>query len=272
MMAHTMIFAFVITGYSCLAQGPFNIGTIHAGDSIVIYYDATINNPLVPANATSISNRGTVSGSNFSNVLTDDPDSGPADATITLLNAFPLPVTLTELKAKEAGNSIILNWKVVTEFDMAGYEIEKSSDGTSFIKIGEVAARNSSGILQYQFTDNQPLNGNNFYRLRMLNLNGTQKYSMVIRVRLGNTLQAVHVFPNPVYTASVNVQMENMAAGPYTVRLYNSLGQAVMTKQLNYAGGSSTEIIYFSQKLSKGIYQLEIGNGQKRNTFRLVYQ
>jgi hypothetical protein len=89
-----LLLVFVILGNTCLAQSPFNIGTINAGDSIVIIYDVTINNPLVPPNAPSISNQGTVSGGNFSNVVTDDPDTpAPNDPTITLLNVFPLPVT-----------------------------------------------------------------------------------------------------------------------------------------------------------------------------------
>ena len=77
-------FAFVIISNTCLAQGPINIGTINPGDSIVIYYDVTIN-----ALATgSVSNQGTVSGGNFSNVLTDDPDTpAPLDPTITQVYA-----------------------------------------------------------------------------------------------------------------------------------------------------------------------------------------
>ena len=98
--------AFLITIQS-RAQGPFTIGTIHPNDSIVIIYDVQINNPLVPISTTQISNQGTVSGSNFSNQLTDDPDTGPAnDPTITFLNMFPLPVMLLELSAKSVSSFV----------------------------------------------------------------------------------------------------------------------------------------------------------------------
>ncbi|HEV7780686.1 MAG TPA: T9SS type A sorting domain-containing protein [Chitinophagaceae bacterium] len=255
------------------SQAPFNIGTIHPGDSIVIIYDATINNPLVPAGTTQISNQGTITGSNFSNLVTDDPDSGPVnDPTITLLNMFPLPVMLTELKAKEAGNLVRLNWKVAAEYNMYRYDIEKSTDGYMFTKIGEANARNIPGILVYEFNDSNPFNGNNFYRLRMIDKDGTYKFSAIVKVRLGNTIETVHIFPNPFNGSSVNIQMENMPAGLYTVRLYNSLGVLVMTKQLTHNGGSATELLYLNQEPGKGIYQLEITGQQKRNTFKLVRQ
>lgn len=61
-----------------------NIGTIPAGESVTITFQVTINNPMSPTNTTQVANQGTVSGSNFSAIVTDDPDT-PAlnDPTIT---------------------------------------------------------------------------------------------------------------------------------------------------------------------------------------------
>lgn len=67
-----------------------NIGTLPAGKSVTITFSATVNNPTT---STSVSNQGTISGSNFSDVLTDDPDVvGSADATVTQLVANAAPV------------------------------------------------------------------------------------------------------------------------------------------------------------------------------------
>src|SRR3954471_9981319 len=83
----------VLFSSAAFAQlNPLTIGTLHPGDSIVVYYDITIN---TGCSCTQISNQGTVTGSNFSTFVTNDPDTGPAnDPTITLLNLFPLPVSL----------------------------------------------------------------------------------------------------------------------------------------------------------------------------------
>lgn len=257
----------------CLAQGPFNFGTIHPGDSIVIIYDVTVNNPLVPPNAPSISNQGTVSGSNFSNILTDDPDTGPADdPTITILNMFPLPVTLTELKASQQVNTIVLQWKVESEFDLEKYVVERSTDGRIFVAIGEVPGKNLPGTLHYTFTDLQPFTDHNFYRLRMVDLDGKKKYSVVVKVKLGGAIPAIHIFPNPVRSGALNIQVQNRPSGVYTVRLFNSLGQAVFQKQLIHAGGSSSQVLYLPQAIAKGYYQLEISGTLSRDRFKLVIQ
>src|SRR5205814_524604 len=66
------------------------IGTLPAGKRIIMVFRALINNPPIPAGVNNISNQGTVSGSNFSSVLTDDPDTGTLnDPTLTPLDAAP---------------------------------------------------------------------------------------------------------------------------------------------------------------------------------------
>lgn len=68
-----------------------NIGTLPAGKSVTIVYDVSVNTATPPA-TTSLTQQGTVSGSNFSNALTDDPDAaGTNDPTVTLL-ANEVPV------------------------------------------------------------------------------------------------------------------------------------------------------------------------------------
>jgi hypothetical protein len=67
-----------------------NIGTLPNAKRLIIIFDALINSPPIPAGVHNISNQGTVSGSNFSNTLTDDPDTGaPNDPTLTPLDAAP---------------------------------------------------------------------------------------------------------------------------------------------------------------------------------------
>jgi hypothetical protein len=65
-----------------------NIGTLHAGDSVQINFSVTVNTPF-PNGVSTVSNQGTVSGSNFSNVLTDDPDVAGQQATVTQILTPP---------------------------------------------------------------------------------------------------------------------------------------------------------------------------------------
>ena len=92
----------------------------------------------------------------------------PNDPTITPLNLFPLPVSLMDIKAALKGAAIEVAWNVASETGMVKYEIEKSSNGRSFTKIGEVAALNRSSVTPYSFFDQAPFTGSNYYRLRLI--------------------------------------------------------------------------------------------------------
>jgi hypothetical protein len=267
----TLAFAItMLASISCFAQGPFNVGTIHPGDSIVIYYDVTINNPLVPPNAVSISHQGAVSGSNFANVVTNDPTTAPAgDATITLLNT-PLPVVFSEFKAYQKENFVALTWKIVTEENALKYEVEKSGDARVFTKIGEVMATGGSGVINYGFTDEQPFPGNNYYRLKVLDLDATFTFTRIVKVAIGEETSAGILYPNPVTGKTVNLELRNLAKGQYEVTFINISGQTIFTKEIEHAGGSASQLIQLPQHLSTGIYNAEIKGGNMKIYKKLV--
>lgn len=272
-MLRNLFFCVLLTAVNfCHAQGPFIIGSIQPGDSIVIRYVVSINNPVIPANATSISNQGTVAGSNFSSFSTDDPDSGPpADATLTLLNVFPLPVTLTSWRAYHSGSSHLLEWKTEDEINIDQYMVERSADGRQFTVIGQVSALNSSAPSVYQWPDQQPLPGANFYRLRITESNGTSRYSPVLQLRSGaNAAGAILVYPNPVTSPVITLQLQNKPAGLYVARLYSPSGALLMTTMLQHRGGSSGELLRLPGKLPAGLYQLVVNSGREQTLLKLI--
>lgn len=241
-----------------IAQGPFNVGTIHPGDSIVVFYDVTINNPLVPPAAPSISNQGTLSGSNFSNVPTNDPTTPAAgDATITLLNA-PLPVVFSEFKAYQKEQAVALTWKILTEDNTLKYEVEKSADARVFVKIGEVLTTGGSSVINYAFTDEAPFSGNNYYRLKVLDLDATFSFTRIVKVAIGEGAKASNLYPNPVTGKVVNLDLLNVLKGQYDVTLINTSGQIMYTKKIEHGGGSASQLITLPDNLVVGVYSVEI--------------
>jgi hypothetical protein len=248
---------------------PLSIGTIPAGDSIVIKYDVTINNPLVPPTTTQITNQGTISGSNFSNILTDDPDTGtPGDATITLLNMFALPLTLLEFNAALNGNIVNLYWKVTDERNVEKYEIERSTTGNFFAGIGTVNAVNSSLVISYRFNDgNVAPDGDYFYRMRMVDFDGKYSYSPVVRISFRNGVPVVNAFPNPVINKTFSLYMLRMPKGKYKVELYNSYGQLIYSRMIDHAGGTSTQVVQLPQTVSNGAYHLKVSDNLGASKF-----
>jgi hypothetical protein len=266
-----IVFA-MLAGNTCFAQGPFNVGTIHPGDSIVIYYDVTINNPLVPSNALSISNQGTVSGSNFANLPTNDPASPAAgDATLTLLNT-PLPVVFSEFKAYQKEHSVALTWRIVTEENAWKYEVEKSADARVFKKIGEVIATGGNGIINYGFTDESPLQGNTYYRLKALDLDQTFTYTRIVRVSTDVATSGGNFYPNPVTGKSFNLELLNLVKGQYELTLINTAGQIIYSKKVGHPGGTATQLISIPGHAMTGVYSAEIKGDNMTVNKKLVIE
>lgn len=257
----------MLAGISCFAQGPFNVGTIHPGDSIVIYYDVIINNPLVPPNAISLSHQGTVSGSNFASVPTNDPATAPAgDATITMLNT-PLPVVFSEFKAYRQEHSIALTWRIVTEENAWKYEVEKSADARVFKKIGEVLATGGNGIIDYGFTDESPSPGINYYRLKALDLDQTFTYTRIVKVATDVATSGSNLYPNPVTGKSINLELLNLVKGRYDLTLINTAGQIIYTKKIEHPGGTASQLITIPENVGTGLYGAEI-KGENMSVYK----
>jgi hypothetical protein len=91
------------TPSSMLADVMLNIGTLPAGESVTITFNVTVDDPFGGAMA-QVSNQGTVSGSNFADVLTDDPDvGGTADPTVTPIDLPNVSVAVSPASVAEDG-------------------------------------------------------------------------------------------------------------------------------------------------------------------------
>ncbi|RXK62479.1 T9SS type A sorting domain-containing protein [Lacibacter luteus] len=138
----------------------------------------------------------------------------------------PLPVSGVNLKAALSGNDVALTWKTYTEADSKEFEIERSTDGANFTKIAtKAAAGNSASELSYAHTDAAMTQRVYFYRLKMIDVDGSYKYSNVAVVRKAAGNISIKAFPNP-FTSQLNIEFSK-AKGSYVVSLINQAGQEV---------------------------------------------
>ena len=106
-----------------------------------------------------------------------------------------LPVTLIDFTAGKINNTVKLEWTVEGETSFSHYEIEKSSDGKNYNKVKTMMAVNGGNRKTYSSTD-EIGNGIYYYRLKMVDLNGTFSYSKVLRIDAQRKI-TVTVYPNP---------------------------------------------------------------------------
>lgn len=128
----------------------------------------------------------------------------------TLANAVgfsnPLPVELLSFTAKIEKEIVVLDWTTASELGSDFFEVQRSTDGINYAAIGRVTAAGNSNVLRrYAFNDNQPLRGMNYYRLRQVDIDGTETYSPIRSVNF--IPGRVTVYPNPVAERVVHVSM-----------------------------------------------------------------
>ncbi len=110
-----------------------------------------------------------------------------------------LPIHLLNFTAIANNGKALLNWKTTYERNNKHFEIEKSEDGILFQKIGIVNSNSNAynNINNYTFTDEAPRVGNNYYRLKQIDIDGSYTYSAVKKVKFQNNT-IVTLYPNPV--------------------------------------------------------------------------
>lgn len=134
-----------------------------------------------------------------------------------------LPVNLTAFTVSRQNSRHILRWTTAGEQDNKLFEIEHSTDGTTFKKIGEVTAQAPAGVgHDYSFTHNQPLEGKNYYRLKQVDNNGEHKYSKIISISFSKTI--ITLSPNPVIDV---LQVKNLPAGRSEIVISSIEGKTI---------------------------------------------
>jgi hypothetical protein len=171
-----------------------------------------------------------------------------------------LPVTFTSIKATQKNKDIQVDWDVAEESHIRKYEIEKSAESIHFYKVGEVPVSGNNSIGSYHWLDENPVTGNNYYRIRAIQTDGKSFVSKTVVVKMTARNAALKVFPNPVINKRINITSNEMAKGKYTVLLHNPQGREVIRLGIDHPGGSFNKIIYCSSMLPSGIYYLHLAN------------
>lgn len=126
--------------------------------------------------------------------------SNTSVAMVTIVVVAPLPVSMLYFNATKEGNAAQLSWATTSEIHNKGFAIERSVDSRSWNEIGFVAAQSpemgDNGQLNYTFLDQKITEGNNFYRLKQVDADGTYIYGPVRCVRFERT-QNISIYPNP---------------------------------------------------------------------------
>lgn len=186
------------------------------------------------------------------------------DVTVDVQQQAALAVTLTNIEAFAQGNNNLVAWKTAVEQNTKGFHVEWSTDGKNFLPLGFVNANNQPS--SYTFVHENPVVGENYYRLQELDQAGKKTASSIVNV-LRSDLAAANftLAPNPAQeTVVLNLPTTIDAAQDYEVTIYNTNGQIVATRTL-----AATATLAVNE-LASGLYQVTVQQGEQRFETQLV--
>jgi hypothetical protein len=182
-------------------------------------------------------------------------------ADITVVLADPLSLKLLSFTAKMAGKITQLDWVTTNEINTDKFDVERSADGIHFTRINSVKANNRSGNNKYISFDNDPQQGNNYYRLKQFDLDAKFTYSNVVRLYYGSN-GFISVAPNPA-TDHVDILTTGKISD---LVLLDASGKKV--KQFTTSASNR----YSLSGIAKGLYFLRVMIDSELQTFKLVIE
>ncbi len=176
-----------------------------------------------------------------------------------------LPVTLLNFNAVLQNSNVKTLWSVATEVNTKQYEVEHSTNGSSFSKIGVVAASSfASPNKDYTYVHLDPPAGKNYYRLKIVDNDGSFKYSPVRLVTVASSV-VVNVYPNPVKDI-LSISVSRQDAKTSDVRIINAFGQQLWQQKVN--GTVTVE----TKMWASGMYIVQVDEGDAIKTFKIQKQ
>ena len=175
---------------------------------------------------------------------------------LSYLNAA-LPIELLYFNNTCDDKSVLLTWGTASETNNNYFTIEKSTDGVNFKELTRVYSKsgngNSNTQLEYNYLDNDSKGA--YYRLKQTDIDGKNEILKMIfneGCSLLNSSIAVYAFDK-----NVTLDVNSASDKTFTLELFNSMGQIVLTKELAAHAGSNDLKIDCSH-LSDGVYFVNV--------------
>ncbi len=197
-----------------------------------------------------------------------------SDRFVVVFRASTLPSRNFTIGAEKQGtNKVKVNWEAQGETGVKAYSVEKSEDGVNYKTINTQVGKNGNATNSYNYIDNNPVNGLNYYRVKTTQLNDMERYSAVVTVNFKlQTINNVTVYPNPVKGNAIGLQLQDIEKGMYSIRILSVEGKELYKQQLQVNGNSLNTTVNPSTKLAKGVYTLQVQGKEKSYTQKVVVE
>jgi hypothetical protein len=170
--------------------------------------------------------------------------SGTADmdADLSVMGSFASNivtlVSLTEFQSKKVKNTALLTWITQSEVNFSHFILERSTDAKSFYEVAKVNASKRSGGSKYEYTDT-PDATTNYYRLKMVDTDGSFVYSRIVSEGFDATKTPLMVYPSIATHNKIDVVF-NAVSADAQLKIYNIMGQLMSSYGLEVGTSAKT--------------------------------
>jgi Secretion system C-terminal sorting domain len=183
----------------------------------------------------------------------------------TIIVEPSLSAELNSFTAHPLSKNTQLTWQTASEKNNAHFDIERSTDGKTFSKIGQTKGHGTTSQVQkYGYLDTNPFSGVNYYRLKQVDVDGQFTYSKTVSVEMSNAGKNISVYPNPVKD---KVMVETTIQGDYTVELFDITGKLLQSYKANQPTMQLT-----INDLPNGVYMISVKSNAIQQTFKVIKQ
>lgn len=188
----------------------------------------------------------------------------------------PLPVSLTGLNVALNQGVATLTWNTAQEYNVRKYEIYRSVDGTNFVPVGTVTARNLLTRQTYQYRDEIPASSQApvlYYKVRVIDIDDSYRFTPIVSVRAGKaTPGKLVVTPNPT-RGDAQLRFTTVETGIATIRVFDATGRVVMEQQTQVLPGTNQVSLQRLNQLAEGTYAAQVMVGSERmNTQFIIWK
>lgn len=163
-----------------------------------------------------------------------------------------LPIELLSFEAKKHFNTASIKWTTSGNSTEKYFEIERSNDGIVYNKIAEIPSKkaNNGTAKEYSFSDKQTTSGEYYYRIRMIDVDGSSSFSPTNKISYeNNSLQQINLYPNPV-----NNQLFFSNTKGFTAAIIVDFLGKIILEQTVQTGNNILEL----DNLAEGVYLLQL--------------
>lgn len=180
----------------------------------------------------------------------------------------PLPVTLSNFRASLSNKKAYVSWVTEAEINCASFTVERSSDNIHYTAIKTVeGAGNSTTIRHYSVTDNTPLQGVSYYRLKQKDFDGTT--TTCLPVSLNNNSQgAFDVYPTVNTGNEIHMRYADNDLSTYSITVTDAYGK-IIPVHMNAVDGGLDISVDENYRKNGSMYFVTAVNGEDvlRNRF-----